>query len=272
MTGIRHSLAPLLLASVLCVTREARAYRPFDGTDADVADVGTFELELGPAHFYRLAGRNYVVAPATVLNLGFAGDFEAVVEFKDFVALRRVPDESRVRLLDTDALLKWVLRRGTLQERSGPSIALETGPLWPELGGDHGFGFQAALIASQRFRLVSVHVNAEAARSRLGNLELFSSIIVEGPHDLAVRPVAEIFAQREYGVASAYSALLGAIWSVSDALSLDLGLRTAREDDHSALEIRLGLTSTWPLWSAPAENEGVILPVRHSGQEPYVIR
>lgn len=77
-------LAPLLSVACLGVTLSlaspARAYRPFDGTDADVAQPREFELELGPAHYYRRAGQNYLITPALVLNLGIVDDTELVVD------------------------------------------------------------------------------------------------------------------------------------------------------------------------------------------------
>lgn len=51
----RHSLqaACAFAALVVFLSRAAFAYRPFDGTDADVAKEGEFELELGPVHYFR---------------------------------------------------------------------------------------------------------------------------------------------------------------------------------------------------------------------------
>ena len=66
----RWSASLVLVAAVTPTSARAEAYRPFDGTDADVAELGSFELEMGPAHWYSLAGQNHVIAPATVLNFG----------------------------------------------------------------------------------------------------------------------------------------------------------------------------------------------------------
>jgi hypothetical protein len=52
-------------ASLFLVARDASAYRPFDGRDADVAEFGDFELELGPTQYYREGDRNFLAAPAT---------------------------------------------------------------------------------------------------------------------------------------------------------------------------------------------------------------
>jgi len=53
----------LLALLVLTGVSSAHAYRPFDGTDADVAELGEFELELGPAHVLREGGRTFVTTP-----------------------------------------------------------------------------------------------------------------------------------------------------------------------------------------------------------------
>jgi hypothetical protein len=245
--GLR--LCSVLGALLLCAPRSARAYRPFNGTDADVAKRGEFELELGPAQFYRRANANYVIAPATVLNLGFAEDLEAVVDFQDVIASRPEPGQPRVQLVDTDVLVKWVLRHGALQDASGMSLALEAGPLLPEFHGDDGFGAQANLIGSFLGDWGALHFNEQAGRGRLGGVAVFSGVIAEGPRSLAIRPVSELFFRRERTSGVTYSALVGAIWPAREALVVDTGLRVAREDGARALEVRLGLTWAFALWA-----------------------
>jgi hypothetical protein len=242
--------ALLCAALVLGIARDARAYRPFDGTDAGVAELGTFEWELGPVQYYRQAGHDYLIAPSTVFNLGIFRDVEAVVEFQHFVGLRRVPAEARLRLLDTNAFLKWVWARGALQGERGLSAALEAGPLLPELAGDARFGAQAALIVSYAGGLGALHFNDRMLLSRLGNPGLFTGVIAEGPRKLLVRPVAEVFTARELGLGASYSVLGGAIWSQAESLAFDAGLRLAREQRERVLELRLGLTWSPSLWSA----------------------
>src|SRR5215472_11484955 len=128
MTCMSFRAVTTLAAASLAVFwgSPARAYRPFDGTDADVADLGNFELELGPVQWYSQGPGHYLVAPATVLNLGFARGWELVGDFQNFVGLDPLPGEARVRLLDTDVLLKAVLVSGSLQgDGPGPSAAVE---------------------------------------------------------------------------------------------------------------------------------------------------
>ena len=231
----------------------AHAYRPFDGTDADVADVGVFELELGPAQFYRRGTSNYLLAPSTVLNLGIARNLEVVVDFEQVIAGHANEGEPRVGFRDTDVLLKWLLRPGSLQGSQGISVALEAGPLLPEFHGDPGFGAQANLILSCRAGLGTLHLNEEAALSRSGQPEVFSSVIVEGPEAFTVRPVAELFIEHAFKAnATTYSALLGAIWPAAESLSVDGALRLAREGGVRALEVRVGFTWAAALWSPSA--------------------
>lgn len=246
----RRPFATLACVATLSMASEARAYRPFNGTDAAVSPVGTFELELGPVQFYRRGTSNYLIAPATVLNLGVASNLELVVDFDQVLASRPQADEARLSWNGTDALLKWVLRPGSLQGAEGISIALESGLLLPELHAESGFGAQANLILSQRGRLGTIHLNEEAALSRSGSVDLLSSVIVEAPETFVVRPVAEIFAEGELDTGAAtYSALLGAIWSAAETINVDGAFRMAREDGARALEVRLGFTWARTLWS-----------------------
>lgn len=55
-SAARAMFAPVVIAAALYSLR-AQAYRPFDGTDAEVAALGSFELEMGPAHWYTQAGK-----------------------------------------------------------------------------------------------------------------------------------------------------------------------------------------------------------------------
>jgi len=254
-TRAKITLASLASLFLLCRAHQAWAYRPFDGTDASVAETGTLEVEAGPSQFYRYGGHSYLVTPAGVLNLGFARDFEAIVDFSPFVGLQRVPGEARVRLLGNDALAKWVLCHGVLQGERGISVAFEGGPLLPEIHGENRFGAQARLIFSYAWPSFAVHFNEQADLARSGNLALFSGVILEGPRKLMIRPVAELFVAKELHAGADYSALLGAIWPLSVAITFDAGARLAREDGAGAIETRLGLTWTSSLWSTPETPE-----------------
>jgi hypothetical protein len=236
---------PVLIAVLLCESR-AEAYRPFDGTDADVAELGTFELEMGPVHWCDRGGQQYLLTPVTVLNFGILPGTELVIDFRGSVALGALAGRPRAALLGTDVVVKHVLREGILQGKSGLSIALELGPLTPEIHGNAGFGASSDLILSYRWDWGSVHFNEWPSYSRAHNLDLFSGVIVEGPHDWLVRPVTEVFYEKEFNAQQTVSALVGVIWTAKDSFVLDLGLRGARIGGDNAAEARLGFTWTIP--------------------------
>jgi hypothetical protein len=218
-----------------------RAYRPFDATDAGVAGRGELELELGPLGVLHQGPARTLVAPSLVLNWGFAERWEAIVEGRRLVRLDGGGDE-RSRVDDTALAVKTVVREGSLQERTGPSIATELAAMLPEVGARGGAGVEWTLVVSQRFRAATVHVCGAAAWTRAHEPGGFASTIVEGPLAWAVRPVAEVFAEGERGEGPTFSALAGAIWRVADRLSIDAALRRAREGGERATELRAGLT------------------------------
>jgi hypothetical protein len=231
----------------LALPRTAFAYRPFDSTDAAVAGEGELEIELGPAGYLKEQRDHFLVAPDLVLNLGIVHDWEMVLEGEHFILLDGMPGEARSRLVDTGFFLKSVLHDGSLQDRSGPSVALEVGALLPTLNDEPGIGASANLIVSQQWSALTLHLNTEVAVTRAGNFDLFEGLIVEGPAGV-VRPVAEVFVEREFGAAFAVSGLAGAIWQVSDELAFDAAVRFARVDSAGVFEARAGLTWAWPLW------------------------
>jgi hypothetical protein len=121
----------------------AFAYRPFDGTDAAVADLGEVEIEFQPIGAIR-AGPTKPVSDA-ILNFGFA-DRELVLQG----TAQPLPEGVGPISVSNAAFLKYVLQPGVLQDKSGPSIATEFGPLLPAAGGGSGVGFGLTGIVSQR--------------------------------------------------------------------------------------------------------------------------
>jgi hypothetical protein len=237
----------ILAAALIGYAAPAAAYRPFDSTDADVAHAGEADIELGPVQWRREGERRFLDAPAVVANFGFSKDRELVIETSRQVARDPEPDEARASLVDTGVSIKQVLRRGTLQEESGPSVAAEYGVLLPGIHAQDGTGFSVAGIVSQRGAAGTVHLNAQLARTRDRESQLFLGAIVEGPYEWPIRPVAEVFTDHVTGSARVNSTLVGAIWRARDGLSFDAGLRYARAGDEPIHELRLGLTWSFSL-------------------------
>jgi hypothetical protein len=61
---------------------ELQAYRPFDGTDAAVAETGEIEIELGPVEYLRAGPERTLLAPDLRINYGFIPGWEAALEGK----------------------------------------------------------------------------------------------------------------------------------------------------------------------------------------------
>ena len=232
---------------VFCLTASsgpAWAYRPFDGTDAAVAAPGELEIELQPAGRLREGGNTTLVAPATVFNFGLSEGWEAVFEGQGQTPLSPSGPTS---LTAAGAFLKHVLQPGSLQDKTGPSVATEFGVLLPDSTGSSGVGASLAGIVSQRWEWGTIHLNAETALTRDHHADLFLGGIIEGPSKWSIRPVAEFFYEKEFGKLETISGLIGLIWRVRDNLSFDVGLRHALTNGHPVNEVRAGLTFAFPL-------------------------
>src|SRR5436190_14218441 len=111
MKGMRGvgALAPAIVLA--CWYGAAEAYRPFDGTDAAVAERGEMEIELGPVEYLREGPERALLAPDLRINYGFIPGWEAALEGKLTHGLTAgIPGAS---LVESQALLKGVLREGT---------------------------------------------------------------------------------------------------------------------------------------------------------------
>lgn len=232
MRAFRYCCLLTLLAAAL----PAHALRPFDGTDAAVADEGEFELEFGPLTRLREDGRHTWLAPALVANWGMGADRELVLEGK-----RRSSDGS---VFDAALSLKQLHRRGALQDQAGASIASECGVLLPGVRADHGTGAMCALIVSQRWRNVTAHLNTALAFSREHRWAPSLGVIVELPNKTNIRPVVEVLAQKENQERPASSVLAGLIWKRSERFSVDFGVKRMRSGGSDSSEVRLGFTWT----------------------------
>src|SRR6478752_8357686 len=196
----------IITLSLLAWSDPARAYRPFDGTDAAVAKKGEIEIELQPAGRLRDESGASLIAPAWVINYGLSEDWEAVFEGQGQTPLSSPGPTS---LTAAGAFLKHVLVPGSLQDKPGSSVATEFGVLLPDSTGASGVGASLAGIVSQRWDWGTIHLNAEAALTREHHGDLFLSAIIEGPSTWTVRPVAEIFYETGFGKEKTFQA-----WSV----------------------------------------------------------
>lgn len=227
-------------ATVICLFAwPAAAYRPFDGTDAAVAGLNEVEVELEPVGWLRTGPQSSLVAPGVVFNYGFAERWEVVLQSQ---MLTPITGGGQVSLAATGAFLKWVVQPGVLQGQTGPSIAMEFGPLLPGINAEPGVGLSWAGIVSQRWDWGTANFNVEANLTRDQHGEAFLDVILEGPWTWKVRPVFETFYDKVWTQTETRSVLIGAIWQVDHDLSLDAAFRYALVNGHPVNEIRAGLT------------------------------
>jgi hypothetical protein len=237
---MRSSIFAAWLATAMLLSANAHAYRPFDQTDADVVELGTVEVELGPIALERSRDELSLVAPALIFNYGIWPRFELVVEGKNQRLLRPTTDP-RWRPQDIAVSLKTLVRRGSVQGETGPSIALEPSVLLPGRG-QEGVGGQVGIILSVLGTVGALHLNLVPAMSRAHEAAGSLGIIAEGPHDWRVRPVGEGLIYDEVGANRLLSGLAGFIARESETLSFDGALRAERTSGRTAVELRLGLT------------------------------
>ena len=231
----------------LLVAGGARAYRPFDETDAEVAELHVLELEIGPLQLQRSEGFAFYV-PTLIVNLGVLPGWEVVVDGLASVPVGSPRAPGSTGQLAVGLAVKGVVRRGSLQGGEGPSVAIEPELLFPSTAGPSEFGLAAGVIVSQRWPALTVHLNLVPAWSRSHQAAGLAGVIIEGPFDWAVRPVAETYVEAEHGAsAPTVSGLVGLIWRAAAGVALDAAFRVATVDGAGLVELRLGLTWDVPL-------------------------
>lgn len=238
---MRANLFPVVVAVGISIwSLSALAYRPFDGTDAAVADNGEIEIELSPVSFQRSDAGVTWIAPSFVANFGLSENWEAVLEGEATHA------SGLSHVGGIAASLKGVLRPGSLQGQAGLSWATEVSLLLPGIRTDDGAGFEWAGLASQQMSWGAYHINFGGGLSRDGNGLAFAGLILEGPEEWPVRPVAEFRYEREFEADDETSILLGLIWNVGDTYDIDLAVRHASVSGRPENQIRAGLSFALP--------------------------
>ena len=234
---------PALVAAwfVALTAGVAQAYRPFDLTDAEVAKRHNFEFELGPAELMGVDAEHSVRAPALTINYGLATGRELTLEGANRMALKSTPGEPRAHLEGVAFALKQVLRRGSLQDKSGPSVAMEDAILFPERGEKH-VGGAAGLILSSASKSGTTHFNVEAERLPEGVNAGSAGLIFEASDHFGVAPAIELKVEAVNGGLPEHSIILGLIHVPGERAEYDIALRFARSGDTKIFEVRAGMT------------------------------
>ena len=169
MGGVLQKAVPIAAAlALLFSSSRAHAYRPFDGTDAAVAELHEFELELGPVGYASQGPDHLLVVPRYVLNYGIADRVELVVDGRGLLPLDGHPTTGTraYRYDENDVFLKTVFRRAL--DVAGPSRLL--------FGTDSSFfprGWNYGVLDAQIRALKEAGAGEADARQILGGNLLF---------------------------------------------------------------------------------------------------
>ena len=234
--ALRRPIA-ILTAAAIAWPAPVLAYRPFDSTDADVAEAGKWEIEVAPLNWRHNDDGTQWIAPAIIANYGFAPRWELVIEGRNTIFGRGGDEFS-----DAAASLKTVFREGSLQEKEGVSLGSEFSLLLPGVRADDGAGLQWTLLASDRHAWGGWHMNIGPMLTRDGRGGMVAGGILEGPESWPLRPVAEIRYEKTFGGEEMIAGLAGFIIPVREGLSLDIAVRHARQGGRPDEQLRAGIT------------------------------
>lgn len=219
----------------------AWAYRPYDSTDADVADDDEVEIEFGwqETDFDRESANGGRV----VFNLGIGRDREMVIE-GGWVHMRSSSGDSSSAIEGVGAFLKQIHRRGSLQGESGFSLASECGFRLPTRSEEIGAGGECLLVASHEISALAIHINAGLAYETDHRWSRSVGLIIEGAGARRLKPGIEVLHEQSEGSHSELWVLAGMTWAASDAYAFDFAHRWAIQPSTDSYEWRLGLTWT----------------------------
>jgi hypothetical protein len=260
---VLHAWQPAMIAVLLTalIASAAQAYRPFDLTDADVAKRHNFEIELGPAELIGVDSEHSLRAPNLSINYGLATGRELVLEGANRVALKATPGEPRSSLEDVAFAMKQVLRRGSLQDESGLSVAMEDAILIPERGENH-LGAAANLILSSASKRGTTHFNLEAERLPEARNAGSAGVIFEASDHFGIAPAIELKIEAVKGGPPEHSVIFGLIYVPGEEAEYDLAVRLAQAADERIFEIRAGLTWQMSLHKV-LEKAGEVVGIPH---------
>ena len=227
--------------SITLIVGSAHAYRPFDLTDAEVAKRHNFEIELGPAEFVSVDADHSLRLPNLSINYGLATGRELTLEGANSFALQSTPGEPRAQREDLEMSMKQVLRRGSLQDAPGPSLAIEGALLVPNRDQQH-LGGSANFILSSQSKLGASHFDLEGGRLPEGRNACSAGVIFEASDRFGLAPGIELKIEGVDGGAPEHSAILGLIYVPGEQAEYDVALRFAHSGDQEIFEIRCGFT------------------------------
>lgn len=253
----RKWMIAFTLAGLVSAQR-ASAFRPIDFTDADVAESRTIEFEFAPAEYLRQGEVRTLNAPKLAITFGIGRGIEAGIEGINLVTLAPREGEPRAQIADAGLAVKKLIRKGSLQELAGLSVAVESVVQFPGRDAVH-LGIEGSGIVSSESKFGAIHAQATASRSTESVNEAEGGVIVEGNDYHGWRPVLQLHARGVRDETPVFGGIVGVVFEAHDGLAFDLGLgitRVRSEDvtEHDT-EIRGGVT--WQI------GPRTTAPVRH---------
>lgn len=235
------SILTIFTISFILSATSAFAYRPFISTDAAVAAVKEWEIELGLFNMSRDKGNDGVFVPSLRLNYGILKNWEIVGEFD-----LQVYKEGKARnteVTDPALFLKGVLREGILQNQEGSSFVVELGVLLPStVEGERKAGLEGIVVFSGKMSNLAYHLNlgGEFDREEFAAHGIWG-IILEYPFEGKFRLVGEINGSFARHGNSESSGLIGLIWE-TEGLGFDLGIRKGFSTSSADWALTTGIT------------------------------
>ena len=229
----------------------AWGYRPFESTNAAVEEPNELEVQLGYFAFKRIEGKTIPFIPQVELDYGILGRFEVEGEFE----VEESPDDG-IQLDDPEIELKGLLREGVLQDKNGPSIALEMGLLLPSTEEEErDLGFKVFGILSERLSFFTCHINLGGGLNRKDrNPFALWGLIGEVAVNPTFRFVGEFNGEHPEGESYNNSGLLGFIWYSKELNSFfDLGVRKGISGEEADWEFTTGVTFSFSFGSSSDE-------------------
>jgi hypothetical protein len=217
----------------------ALAYRPYDSTDADVAEQREVEVEIGWERLRMDGGEQKSVRG--VVNIG-VGELREIVIEGSWNRAEVAAGESSSYFSGVALLLKQVHRRGFLQGAPGLSVASECGILIPATSGESGPGTECSLIASAGNAVLNLHMNAGVAYETDHRWTHSFSLILEGSGSWRLRPGLELVREQAEGEPHESSLLAGLVWESSEGIAFDLAFRQNLDRTTDFDDWRIGMT------------------------------
>jgi hypothetical protein len=212
------------ISKLIIIVSYISAYRPFIFTDAAVAAVKEWEIELGLLNMNRDHRRSEIFVPSLRINYGILKNWEIVGEF-DLQVYKEGKDRN-YEFAEPAIFLKGVLHEGVLQDQEGLSFVVELGVLLPStIEGERKAGLEGIIVFSGKMSDLGYHINlgGELDREDFAPHGLWG-IILEYPFEGRFRLVGEVNGSFQRHGPSENSGLIGLIWEIG-GFDLDFGIR-----------------------------------------------